>query len=376
MRAIDVVRKLAPSARPEYLAAFEAGDKLLKEYDLTTPLRLSHFLAQVLHETGGLTVLRESGAYSAARIVEIFGVGRHSAAVTPAEAKRLAKDGPALFERVYGLGNPRKARELGNTRPGDGWRYRGNGLMQTTGRRAHRRLGESCGVGDLFELRPEAAGEPKHALLPALAEWALGKCNAMADRNDIRAITRKINGGYNGFADRVEWFNKVHALLREAPVAAWQAARPDPATRRLQEDLVALGARLKVDGRYGRETTKAVAAFQRRNGLRVDGIAGPVTQATLKAQRSIANAGGAPAADLGLPQIRLPKDAVLGAGGIGLAEMARQAVEALQPYADLADAVRWLALGLTIAGGALLAYGLARKMLLPLLSGARLPVAA
>ena len=82
MRAIDVVRRLAPRARPAYVRAFEAGHKLLADYGVTTPLRLAHFLAQIMHETGGLTIERESGAYSASRIMEIFGVGRHSAAVT------------------------------------------------------------------------------------------------------------------------------------------------------------------------------------------------------------------------------------------------------------------------------------------------------
>lgn len=376
MRAIDLVGKLAPKARPAYVQAFEDGDALLARYELTTPLRLAHLLAQIFHETGGLAIERESGAYSAARIMQIFGTGRHSAAVTAAEARRLAGDGPALFERVYGLGNPRKARELGNTEPGDGWRYRGNGLMQTTGRGAHRRLGESCDLGDLFETRAAAVTEPRYALLPALAEWQLGRCNAMADRNDIRAITRKINGGYNGFADRVAWFNRIYALLREAPIASWQAAKADPATRRLQQDLVTLGFKLKVDGRYGPATTSAVAQFQRQNGLAVDGIAGPVTLSSLKARLSLANAGGAPAADLRQGQVRVPTEAIVGVGGVGLGELARNAVEALQPYSDLSDAVRWLALGLTVAGGAVVAYGVTRQALAPLLQRSRLPVAA
>ena len=122
MRASDVVRRLAPRARPAYVRAFEDGDKVLADYGVTTPLRLAHFLAQIMHETNGLTIERESGAYKASRIMEVFGVGRHSAAVTAAEARVLAGNGPALFDRVYGLGNPRKARELGDTEPSDGWR--------------------------------------------------------------------------------------------------------------------------------------------------------------------------------------------------------------------------------------------------------------
>lgn len=239
MRAIDVVRRLAPRARPAYVSAFETGDKVLSDYGVTTPLRLAHFLAQVMHETDGLTIERESGAYSAPRLLEIFGEGRHSAAITPAEAQKLAKDGPAIFERVYGLGNPRKAKELGNTQAGDGWKYRGNGIMQTTGRGNHRRMSEKVGLGDLFERDPSQVTAAAYALLPALAEWKESGCNALADQNDIRSITRRINGGLNGFDDRVSWFNRIYPLLKggvdlvpSSPPKAEEgapAAKPAPA---------------------------------------------------------------------------------------------------------------------------------------------------
>lgn len=96
MRAVEIVRAICPRAHPNYVAALEAGDAKLAAAGVTTPLRVAHFLAQVMHETGGLTILRESGTYKAARISEIFGVGKHSAAITPAEAKKLAGDGAAL----------------------------------------------------------------------------------------------------------------------------------------------------------------------------------------------------------------------------------------------------------------------------------------
>src|SRR5262245_32167723 len=113
-RAIDVVRQVAPEAKASYLAAFENGDALLRQHGINTPDRLAHFLAQVLHESGGLTLDRESMRYKAERLLEIFGVGRHTAAITRTEAERLALDERAIAERVYGLGNARKAEELGN----------------------------------------------------------------------------------------------------------------------------------------------------------------------------------------------------------------------------------------------------------------------
>lgn len=165
-RAVDVVRKVAPQAKPSYIAAFENGDALLQQHDIITPNRLAHFLAQVLHESGGLRCERESLNYSAERLLEIFGTGKHSAGITPSEAQQLARDERAIAERVYGLGNRHKAEILGNTEAGDAFRYRGGGLLQTTGRANYRRLGQQCGVD--FENKPELVVSADHALKPTL----------------------------------------------------------------------------------------------------------------------------------------------------------------------------------------------------------------
>lgn len=361
MRAIDVVRKLAPSALDDYLSAFDAGDTLLDEAGVSTPLRLAHFLAQVMHESGGLTIRRESGKYSASRIVEIFGVNVHSAAVTKAEAAKLAGDGPALFERVYGLGNPRKAKELGNINPGDGWKYRGNGILQTTGRANHREMGERCKLGDLFEASPDQVTSAQHALKPALAEWMAGNCNELADKNDIRSITKKINGGYNGYEDRVNWFNKIWKLIGSDD-ASWSVASGDAETEKLQRDLNELGATLKVDGRTGPETKAAVAAFQKANGLKVDGLAGEQTKAAI-AQRLATTKPSLPTASI-VPQAPVT-EIVGGTATIGLSELTRQAGAALAPYQDLSEYVRWGMLGLTIIGGGWVAFGLVRSYVIP-----------
>lgn len=211
MRAVDVVWSLCPNAKKSYVAAFEQGDALFQKYDVTTPRRMAHFLAQVFHESGGLSIEWESGAYSAQRLWEIFGNGRHSAHLTEQECQDLAKNGPAIFERVYGLGNPKKAAELGNSQPGDGWRYRGGGLLQTTGRGNYRRMGQKSGVD--FEGHPELVLSSLYALKPALTEWGEGNLNAAADRDDIVAITRKINGGLNGLEDRKAWLSRIKRIL-------------------------------------------------------------------------------------------------------------------------------------------------------------------
>jgi putative chitinase len=301
----DIVARLVRNAQPNYREAFAAGDRILALYGIATPLRVAHFLAQVLHETGGLAVLEENLSYRAERIVEVFGPGRHSASVGLDEARSLARNPAALAERVYGLGNPRKARELGNSEPGDGFRYRGRGVLQTTGRANYRRLGQRAGVG--FEASPELVVSAQHALSPALLEWSEGSLNATADRNDIAAITRRINGGFNGFADRKAWFDKVWRLVKdgvrvdgtdslglsaraaraippEEREEPWRVARPDPQIRELQAALRAFGIapELAVDGRLGPKTRTALVAFQRMARIPTDGIYGPVTKAALR----------------------------------------------------------------------------------------------
>jgi len=287
LTAIEAVERLAPGARQNYLDAVRNGDALFLQHGVTTPLRMAHFLAQALHETGRFRILRENMSYSAERMVEIFGVGRHSAAVTRAQAESLAHKPEQIAERVYGLGNPNKARELGNTRPGDGFRYRGNGVLQTTGRGGHKRMGDAVGVD--FENHPELVADPVHALKPALQEWTEGNLNTLADRNDIVGITRRINGGFNGLNDRRLLFNKLFPLLSgDQAVDPVSAGLEDPDVKELQQALNDLGAdpKLVVDGRMGPRTRMAIRAFQAAAGIRVDGIAGPITKATIELRLS------------------------------------------------------------------------------------------
>jgi len=301
---VEIVDRLTRNAQPSYRDAFAGGDRILSLYGIDRPLRVAHFLAQVLHETGGLTVLEENMSYRAERIVDVFGPGRHSASVGLDEARSLARNPAALAERVYGLGNPRKARELGNSEPGDGFRYRGRGVLQTTGRGSYRRLGQRAGIA--LEASPELVVSAEHALSPALLEWAEGSLNAAADRNDIAAITRRINGGFNGFADRKAWFDKVWRLARDGVTVdgaaslgmraraaqalapeereAWRVARSDPQIRELQEALRAFGIapELVVDGRFGPKTRAALVEFQKLAQIPADGIYGPVSKAALR----------------------------------------------------------------------------------------------
>lgn len=224
MRPIDIVRRLCPRARPEYLAAFENGDDQIKAAGITTPRRLAHFLAQVLHETDGLKIFVESAGYTRENLSDTWDQGNwHSYFPSKSAMMDMAGHGEELFNIVYG-------NRMGNGPPssGDGFRYRGRGVLQTTGRGAYRAYGRRCGVD--FEGNPDLVITADHALKPALAEWVDGKCNAMADSGDIRAITKKINGGYNGLNSRISWLRRVESVIGEQ-VVEFSTQKPKAETK-------------------------------------------------------------------------------------------------------------------------------------------------
>ncbi|MCX7383502.1 MAG: peptidoglycan-binding protein [Alphaproteobacteria bacterium] len=282
--AANLVAHCAPHALPAYVSAFQNGDAALAAAGIDTPLRLAHFLAQILLECGrGRLEWEDMTHYSANRIDEVFGVGHHSANVTPAEAAQLAGDGPALAERVYGLGNPTKAHDLGNTQPGDGFRFRGGGLMQTTGRGNYRRMSVP-GVVD-FEATPTAIISAQFALAPAIKEWSAGNLNMLADANCIKRITQVINGGLNGFQDRCDLFAELWPLASGQPAVPAFLDYPDDGLEDMQRDLNRLHAnpQLVVDGKYGRGSKAAIAAFQHANGLAETGVPNDETRAAIQA---------------------------------------------------------------------------------------------
>jgi putative chitinase len=238
MRAVEVVLKIAPKARAEYVAAFEAGDALLDNAGINTPLRLAHLLAQCGAESGGFERARESLIYKTAkRLQEVFGNMKLAPALFPGEVKMLLGQERDLGERFYGVGGPselyrqhglnnginpgnrKKAEALGNLRPGDGFLFRGNGLLQTTGGGAHRKAGEKIGL-DFFG-SPDLVTSAQHALKPVLFEWTSSGCNAFADKDNLLKVSRAINLGNanskatpNGMDARELWLKRAKRALR------------------------------------------------------------------------------------------------------------------------------------------------------------------
>jgi putative chitinase len=205
MRTVVDLLALAPRAHAVYRQAF-AGDLLAATPLADHPLRLAHFLAQVCHETGGLTILVENLNYRAARIVEMGQAsppGSRWRSLVP-RATQLAGNPRAMANAVYGG-------RMGNVDPGDGWKYIGRGLLQITGRDHYARVGRALAIP--LEAQPELAIAPEHALAIALETWRGSGCDAPADADDIVAVTRRINGGTIGLPDRVSWLVKAKAHL-------------------------------------------------------------------------------------------------------------------------------------------------------------------
>jgi len=232
--------RLWPRAPRQKVAAIAAvAEHVFAEQGVSSPLLRAHCMAQISHECGAGTITRENMNYSTPdRILEVFGVGHHSAAVTPAEAARLVHNPEALAERVYGLGNPKKARELGNTQPGDGHRFRGNGDLQMTGRDAHRRIGAMTGHD--LENDPEQLEDAATGFRVAVTEFVALGCLVPAAADNAIDVRRLVNGGskkvpvskLNGVSECQVWLRKWKDALEgieepaKRPRAAPQAEAP------------------------------------------------------------------------------------------------------------------------------------------------------
>ncbi|MCZ8310959.1 MAG: glycoside hydrolase family 19 protein [Magnetospirillum sp.] len=179
-----------------------------KRFDILTRLRLAHFVAQLGHESGGFSRVEENLNYTAVRIREVWG----ERFATNAMAEPYARNPIALANLVYASRNGN-----GPVASGDGWTYRGRGLIQLTGRRNYRAAGAALGIP--LEADPEQARSPWNAGLIAGWFWQQAKCNAHADKGEagLAAVTRAINGGQTGLQDRANRYERALAALAAHP---------------------------------------------------------------------------------------------------------------------------------------------------------------
>lgn len=265
----DELRQIMPNCaaakRADYLPFIQQA---MQEFEITSYLREAAFLAQLAHESGELRYMEEIASGSAYE-------GR---------------------------------KDLGNTQPGDGKRYKGRGPIQLTGRANYETYGQLLGL-DLIN-NPTIAATPQVGFRIAGQFWVKKGLNPLADQQNFKEITRRINGGYNGLDDRTKYYDRAKQVLNKDDVvdgAAPVAPAPPPApvagevvneapaypgtvlrqgskgadVQTMQQRLADLGYAISVDGNFGPGTRAAVVDFQGKKGLTNDGSCGPATWAAL-----------------------------------------------------------------------------------------------
>ncbi len=250
----DVMWAVAPSLTGErgqnqsriITAVGAVLQETLERYDISTRFRIAHFVSQTCHESASFSTTEE-----------------------------------------FATGDQYEGRaDLGNTQRGDGRRYKGRGLLQLTGRFNYRKYGQALGID--LEGDPFRAADPVLSLQIACEYWKSRDINADCDRNEVVPVTRKINGGTNGLAQRREFLAKALAALSRIEALGLDALVHDsrPVVRRgsrgdavakLQTLLRQAGIDLLVDGDFGPATELAVTVFQRDRNLVTDGVVGPMT---------------------------------------------------------------------------------------------------
>jgi putative chitinase len=188
------------------------------EFEINTPQRIAGFLAQTSHESGGYTMLTENLNYRAATLAACW---PNRFAVLGADNKPIKENGKlvptAVANAIAGkpelIANLVYSSRMGNgpAESGEGWAFRGRGLKQLTGKDNYTRCGASLGV-DLVS-SPDKLLEPLYAARSAGWFWKTNKLSDYADRGDLEGMTKRINGGLIGYAERKAKYDKVLAAI-------------------------------------------------------------------------------------------------------------------------------------------------------------------
>ena len=275
---VDQLRAMLPTNK-EVEGWCAALNEMLPKYGITTDKRIAGFISQCAHESMDFRVLEEALSYKSETLLRVFpryfGPGKEN----PDE---YARNPQKLANYVYMDKNRSKGGALGNVKENDGWAMRGKGLKQVTGRANHEAFGKT--VGMTAEEAAEYLLTKKGALESALWFWGSRNLNEVADTGDQVRLTKIINGGDIGLADRQARYAKAMAALGGAvstPVnpqitdAVTQVLRKGSKGDAVKKMQVAL--RIAADGDFGPGTEAALKKWQAANGLTADGVAGPKT---------------------------------------------------------------------------------------------------
>lgn len=180
----------------------DALNDTFARFEINTPYRQAAFIGQCGHECGNFRILEENLNYRAETLMKLW----PKRFPTREIADQYARNPKKIANMVYSnrMGNRDEA-------SGDGYRFRGRGCIQLTGHANYFHAGKALGVD--FVMEPDLVATPKYAALTAGWFWDTHKCNYMADTKNWEKLTRKINGGLIGLADRVKHIDHAIAVL-------------------------------------------------------------------------------------------------------------------------------------------------------------------
>lgn len=270
---MDILRFAVLAAAPDapetaIHGLIDSRQKLL-QITQETKFRIAHLIGQCAHESLRFTHDRENLFYTTASRIQAVWPTRFR---SDRSAEPFTRNPEKLAEKVYG-----GRKDLGNSEPGDGFKFRGRGYIQLTGRANYTRFGALIGV-DLVR-NPDLAVEPQIAwqLATAFMETQTRKRKSVfkwADQNDVETVTRAINGGTHGLADRrMRTFRALEALHGVQAHPELKRSDIGVGVLLLQRALAVTGfSPGGLDGNFGKDTEKALIAFQRAEGLAKTGI--------------------------------------------------------------------------------------------------------
>jgi putative chitinase len=260
---------------------YKAMLEIFPKYEINTPNRIAGFVAQCAHESNNFNTLEENLNYSEAQLLKVF--SRYFGPAPKRNAAEYARKPEMIANYVYQ--DEFRTSKMGNVKPGDGWLFRGRGLKQLTGRENYTNFGKSIGM--TAEEAAVYVATEKGAIESACWFWNTKKLNAVADADDIMKMTKIINGGDIGLADRSARYTKAKAVLSSNVVQSSPA--PAPVSKPVTTTVLKRGSSgdvvkkiqaklgLPEDGEFRLSTEIAVKKWQTANNLTADGIVGPKT---------------------------------------------------------------------------------------------------